>query len=257
MNEETSTISFQLKYKAKIFSELVGLESLERQFEYMFRTKWHGNVMFGGPNGHGKSTLADVFLKRMFCENPSGLDACLVCETCLYLLDESWCNDIHKISGAKFTANFEHFEKHLTYVPTKLSRCVGLVEDLDMVDLSLLNKLIDTMDENRNVLILFTVTNAGRMPLPLLQRCRIIKVPKPSYASLETLIIRICQEEQIKIREKRAIMSLITFADQTPRIILSALEMIKGESCELSMEVLNAPSVASNLQQLTGKYACV
>ena len=213
--------------------------------------------MFSGLNGHGKTTLADVFLKRMFCENPAGLDACLKCNTCRYLLDEGAWSDLYRISGVEFTVDsFHHFEKHCLYAPWRLPRHVTFVDDLDLTESTVLNKLIAGIDQYNDVLMIFTVTNTGKIPFPIRQRCRSISLPKVSYESLEILITRVCLKESIAIGDRAAISALIMLADQTPRIILSGLEMIKGETGELTLESLNLPTVASNLQQLTGKFMC-
>ena len=250
-----SNRSFQYIYTPKEFSGMVGLDYLSSQFEFILREKQCNAIIFSGPNGHGKSTLAHIFLLRLFCENPVGLDACLECDTCRYIVNHYGEPDMLRISGDQLIGEMvDYIENRCLYAPSILARNVEFIDDLDLAEQTNLCKLIRVLNRYPETLMVFTVTNLSKVPLPFRQRCKILPLIKADYPSLERLILQVCAREKILIKDSKAVSLLISRADQNPRIILTTLEMCKGESNELSVEVLNSTVIKSNLQQLTGKF---
>ena len=251
-----NNLPFQQKYKPKRFSEMVGLDYLSKTISSIVQNQRQSTILFNGLNGHGKTTLAEICLQRFFCKSPEGLDACLKCEACKQVEEQYHFSDILKISGERLTiGTLDHVDRFCSYVPGYLPRRTIFIDDLDLAEKLTIEKLKAAIDCYReDVLFLFTVTNLGIIPLPIVQRCKILPLIKPEYGPLEKFIYHICELEGIRISEPESVHALISLSNQTPRLILNALELIKEEGGGLSIAGLNSPLVVSNLQTLTGTY---
>jgi len=255
MDKQVRNSSFQRKYRPQIFSGMHGLNYLTTEFESAIRQRRCDSIIFSGKNGHGKSTMAEIFLLRIFCENAEGLDACLKCGNCRFIIEDEGVPHVFRISGDQYTTEqFRYIENRCLYSANILPMKVNFIDDLDLAEENVLIKTIGLLNRYPDNLMLFTATNLAKIPPPVRQRCKNFPLNKVDYQPLEEFILDVCAKERILVKEKNAISLLITLAHQTPRLILTALELIKGESNELSVASLNSPVIVSNLQQLTGRF---
>ena len=74
---------FREKYRPKFFSEVVGNKRVIKILKNMVKLGWFPNgILIFGPVGTAKTTLAQIFLKALHCQNFLE-DVCGYCEECL------------------------------------------------------------------------------------------------------------------------------------------------------------------------------
>ncbi|MFN0157098.1 MAG: hypothetical protein ACKVRP_03380 [Bacteroidota bacterium] len=246
---------FHRKYVPRKLSEMVGVDYLQPQFAAFANQKTIGGLIFFGPNGYGKTTLAEILLRRMFCERPTGLDACLDCNCCRVFDGETVWSDYCSLFGERITPEISKylFMKFFIYAPSTLYVKTLLINDLDRADMSFLLSIPSLLDEYPLSPMLFTVTNIERIPNPVRQRCKIITMKDITPVEFSRLIRRVCKTESIRIEDENAITLLKRMVGNNPRIALTVLETIKNENLSLSVEALQKDSVTSCLGVLTGE----
>lgn len=244
------------KYKPKTFSQTFGLDGISKTFNSIVTSKRFNSILLLGLNGHGKTMIADLLMARLFCQAPSGLDACLRCDNCQRINNATIISDVYKTTGEKLNPTvMKELEYWCNFVPRYLPRRAIFIDDFDLAprDMGrLLKGIIDNYGDD--IIVILTATVQGDVFLPLIQRCKVVPVLKLSHDSLDAMIKSICSYEGIQIDIQESVDQLIYLSAHTPRIILRALEAIADLDEGLSSASLQSPFVKSNLQDITGQY---
>ena len=161
-----NSLPFHYKYKPQIFSDMVGIDYLSKQLSSIVCNKKFNALLFNGLNGHGKTTLAEIYLRRFFCESPIGLDACLACNSCRITSGQQFCYDIYRASGESLKIDtISYLKRFCDYSPRDLSKQTLFIDDFDLADRNIIEMIKPIIDENHeDLLLLLTVTNMQAIP---------------------------------------------------------------------------------------------
>src|SRR5437867_5401659 len=242
-----------MQYRPRQFSELFGVDYLKRAIETQL-TNGRCRMLFTGPNGFGKSTIARVVLLRFFCESPNGLDACLTCPSCDSLIkNELYCDCLFLTGDQLDGSSAEQIEKRLYWYPNILSIQSVLIDDADIAASSVLLSLNRLLVEWPAQPFLVTATDTRKIPLSFAQRFINIPIRRLDVSALEQLIRIVCRSEGVRIGEEEGVKALIYKSCFNPRTILHGLEIIKGEGNTINREVMESEVLVYNLEQQSGE----
>jgi replication factor C small subunit len=163
------------KFRPQTLETFVGSETLKTQLQKFIDQNDLVNMLFYGPAGSGKTTLAKLIVKNLDCD---------------YLLinasDERGIETIRdKVSGFASTASFK---------PLK----VVILDEADFLTIQAqasLRNVIETF--SRNTRFILTCNYVERIIDPLQSRCQTLKVIPPSKSDIAKHVAWIMEEEEI------------------------------------------------------------
>jgi replication factor C small subunit len=163
------------KFRPQTLETFVGSETLKTQLQKFIDQNDLVNMLFYGPAGSGKTTLAKLIVKNLDCD---------------YLLinasDERGIETIRdKVSGFASTASFK---------PLK----VVILDEADFLTIQAqasLRNVIETF--SRNTRFILTCNYVERIIDPLQSRCQTLKVIPPSKSDIAQHVAWIMEEEEI------------------------------------------------------------
>ena len=166
---------FVEKFRPQTLETFVGSETLKTQLQKFIDQNDLVNMLFYGPAGSGKTTLAKLIVKNLDCD---------------YLLinasDERGIETIRdKVSGFASTASFK---------PLK----VVILDEADFLTIQAqasLRNVIETF--SRNTRFILTCNYVERIIDPLQSRCQTLKVIPPSKSDIAQHVAWIMEEEEI------------------------------------------------------------
>jgi len=240
--------AYQEQFRPQVFSGMVGLQKIERQFRSITEEGRLNALLITGFFGSGKSTVAKHILMRTFCQNPSGTDACLKCHCCLDIQDAEGISDCLFTSGDKLNAEFLRYVdmKHFFFVPAVLpARCL-FIDDIDFAERAIQEKLIGILNRWPHNPVVLTASCPDRIPEPVRNRCKTIQIRTYEMGDLVALVNRTCERSHIEILDVECVQALVRLTNLNPRKILNVLEVIKGEGIVLDREALNLPLIQDN-----------
>lgn len=244
--------AFLVKYQPKTFSEMVGIDKYSTVIKSIVENELSRPIMFIGENGTGKSTIADIMLKRIVCDNPNALDPCNECDECKTNSIISTGFGGFSLSGGNVSSqDIDDVFQSLIFVPI-YNFHVLVLDDLDEFGESNQKKIRDLINSYPLTLIFSTVTKISNILKPLLHRHLRLSLNNYSMNDLHKLVMRILNNENMKYEDDEAIYALINLAKFNPRSIVTGLEYTKLSNEVLSQNFLKSPEVRINLGEHIG-----
>jgi replication factor C small subunit len=163
------------KYRSKVLDEYVGNENIKKTIAQYLSQNDIQNLIFYGPAGTGKTTLAKLIVKNLDCDF-------------LYInaSDERGIETIRdKVSGFASTASFK---------PLK----VVILDEADFLTIQAqasLRNVIETF--SRTTRFILTCNYVERIIDPLQSRCQTLKIVPPSKQDIAYHLINVLKEEKV------------------------------------------------------------
>ena len=163
------------KYRSKVLDEYVGNENIKKTIQQYLNQNDIQNLIFYGPAGTGKTTLAKLIVRNLDCDY-------------LYInaSDERGIETIRdKVSGFASTASFK---------PLK----VVILDEADFLTIQAqasLRNVIETF--SRTTRFIMTCNYVERIIDPLQSRCQVLKIVPPSKKEVAIHLAKIMAHEAI------------------------------------------------------------
>jgi len=143
-------------------------------------------ILFLGPAGIGKRTLAEAFAARLLCAAPGGGDACGACAQCTRLAAGTH-PDLRLVAREAERRDLRieqvrELTRWLALQPLMAARKVGLVDDAHCLNEHGQNALLKTLEEPPGASVLLLVATSAALVLPTVRsRCQPIRLePLPA-----------------------------------------------------------------------------
>ena len=163
------------KYRSKVLDEYVGNENIKRSIQQYLNQNDIQNLIFYGPAGTGKTTLAKLIVNNLNCDH-------------LYInaSDERGIDTIReKVSGFASTASFK---------PLK----IVILDEADFLTIQAQASLRNTIETfSRSTRFILTCNYVERIIDPLQSRCQVLKIVPPSKAEVAAHIAGIMETEGV------------------------------------------------------------
>ncbi len=193
----TSTVPHQALYRrwrAQTFAEIVGQEAVVETLRNAVRTDRVSHaVLFVGPRGTGKTSLARILAKAVNCTNLQDGDACDRCPSCVSIR-EGTSLDLVEIDAASNRGidDVRGLRERLAYPPGQLKRKVYILDEAHQITGPAWNALLKSIEEPPDfVIFMFASTEPSAFPPAILSRLQRYDVRRLTVAEIEGKLARI------------------------------------------------------------------
>src|SRR4051812_7622497 len=193
----TPTVPHQALYRrwrAQTFGEIVGQEAVVETLRNAVRTgRVSHAILFVGPRGTGKTSLARILAKAVNCTNLQDGDACDRCPSCV-AIREGTTLDLVEIDAASNRGidAVRDLRERLPYPPGELRRKVYILDEAHQITKDAWNALLKSLEEPPDfVVFMFASTEPSGFPPAILSRLQRFDVRRLTVPEIEGKLARI------------------------------------------------------------------
>jgi len=163
------------KWRPQTFEEVVGQEIITKTLENAIRQNRVAHaLLFCGPRGVGKTSVARIIAKALNCERGPTSDPCGVCPACREIA-QGTSLDINEIDGASNRGidEIRKLKETVMYMPASLKIKVIIIDEVHMLTKEAFNALLKTLEEPpEHVIFILATTEPHKIPPTILSRCQ-------------------------------------------------------------------------------------
>jgi DNA polymerase III subunit gamma/tau len=194
---QTSTAPHQALYRrwrAQTFAQIVGQEAVVETLRNAVRSDRVAHaILFVGPRGTGKTSLARIVAKALNCTNLQDGDPCDACPSCV-AIREGRALDLIEIDAASNRGidAIRELRERIHYAPTDLRRKVYILDEAHQITRDAWNALLKSLEEPPDfVVFMFASTHPQEFPPAILSRLQRYDVRRLTVAEIEGKLGRI------------------------------------------------------------------
>ena len=195
MTEGIAHQALYRRWRAQTFSEIVGQEAVVATLHNAVLTGRVAHaILFTGPRGTGKTSLARILAKAVNCSNlaPNG-DPCDRCAACVSIRDGR-ALDLVEIDAASNRGidSIRDLRDRLAYAPQDLRRKVYILDEAHQITKDGWNALLKSLEEPPDfVTFMFASTHPQDFPPAILSRVQRFDVRRLTVAEIAGKLDRI------------------------------------------------------------------
>ncbi len=190
------------KYRPQIFEQVVKQDHITRTLaNAILSNRMHHAVLFSGPRGTGKTTVARILAKAMNCENGPTPAPCNQCKICREITAGSGI-DFFEIDGASNNSVDQVRElcENVKYLPAHSRFKIYIIDEVHMLSTAAFNALLKTLEEPpSHVLFILATTEPHKIPATVLSRCQRHDFRRIGIKPIVEHMLNLCAREGFNI----------------------------------------------------------
>ncbi len=255
--EKQINLNLARKWRPQTFDTVIGQDIPIRMLKNsLYLNKFFPVYLFAGQRGCGKTTTARIFAAAVNCLNllafqqdPQQAMPCLTCSSCVAMANGNH-PDFIEIDAASHTGvdNVRSIIESSSYMPLSGQKKVYLIDEAHMLSKAAFNAFLKLLEEPpKTVMFLLATTETQKIPITVLSRCFQLIFPAIAHEELKTLLLTMCEKEQIEI-EPAAVDLLLQETDGSARDAINLLERVR-----FSGEVISEALVLTVLGKISNR----
>ncbi|MEO5704691.1 MAG: DNA polymerase III subunit gamma/tau [Candidatus Limnocylindrales bacterium] len=186
------------RWRAQTFAQVVGQEAVVETLRNAVRTERVAHaILFVGPRGTGKTSLARILAKAINCTDLRDGDPCDACPSCV-AIREGRAMDMLEIDAASNRGidAIRDLRERINYAPTDLRRKVYILDEAHQITKDAWNALLKSLEEPPDfVVFMFASTHPQEFPPAILSRLQRFDVRRLTTDEIEGKLRRILEAD--------------------------------------------------------------
>ncbi len=227
------------KWRPQTFGDVIGQSHVTKTLQNALKNDCLAHaLLFSGPRGVGKTSVARILAKAVNCESGPAPDPCNKCGVCREITAGSSI-DVQEIDGASNRGidDIRQLRENIQFLPTRCRHRIYIIDEVHMLTKEAFNALLKTLEEPpSHVYFIFATTEPEKIPATIHSRCQHYEFRRLGTAELADHLGKIVQTEGMGLQQDATLL-LAREAEGSVRDSLSLLDQVAAYGATSLKEV--------------------